>query len=370
MGRRRCRWQALDRYSPLFSVRIPRCNSNGTVVKSLSQRWDKWQFAERFYELRNRARYAPPRHELSWPIFPARSDVRLELPRVLEWPRAREAFGSLLESIVRLGHATTADIPQPYTGVILCQAVVGTETHPFVIDYSDYCNEINAQALDRCAIYFKLQFRTGGYGDDIRIVPGGFTALGPYLYRYLGSIRASSAGSKPEPRVMGRFGFRFNETYRRKALSILQMEGLGTTEELFSKVRYSAYLRESAQVALAIDLPGNGPFCHRLVELLGTGCCVVAPEYATELHVALQPNIHYARVEPDLSDLASVCKRLLSDDAERDHIVRAGQDFFEKYLHADQLAAYYVNSIWRAAGVTTVTNQSDAVHMNTRRVMD
>jgi spore maturation protein CgeB len=55
--------------------------------------------------------------------------------------------------------------------------------------------------------------------------------------------------------------------------------------------------------------------------------------------------MHYVAVKDDLSDLVDVCRYYLSREAERAEIARSGRDFFDRYLHCDQLAAYYLRTV-------------------------
>jgi Glycosyl transferases group 1 len=98
------------------------------------------------------------------------------------------------------------------------------------------------------------------------------------------------------------------------------------------KVRFDESLREVARSKVCIDLPGNGPFCYRLIDYLAIGSCVVARRHETVLHVPLvdRRDIVYAR--PDLSDLAELCEYYVKHDAEREEIARNSRKFFDRYL--------------------------------------
>jgi spore maturation protein CgeB len=110
-------------------------------------------------------------------------------------------------------------------------------------------------------------------------------------------------------------------------------------------VRYSRFLEEVASARLCLHLPGNGPFTHRIGEFLGLGRCMVSLRFTTALHVPLEAGVHYVAIADDLSDLVDKCRYYLRHDDEREQIARRGQDFFDRYLHSDQLASYYVRSI-------------------------
>jgi hypothetical protein len=210
-----------------------------------------------------------------------------------------------------------------------------------VLDYSDKPEQISEESLNICDLYFKLQFLRGGYGDP-RIVPGGFTTAGDAYYRYLKDLRALAVRSKSRA-IEARFGFRFEENLRNKALQILQKDPRIRFERQTNKLRYSTFLKEAAISKVCLDLPGNGPFCHRLVEFLGMGSCVVAPHHITALHVELVPHQHFLPIAPDLSDLADVVSLALENSPLKQRIVENSLKFFDRFLHADQVAAYWLS---------------------------
>ena len=111
------------------------------------------------------------------------------------------------------------------------------------------------------------------------------------------------------------------------------------------KVRYSRFLREAASARLCLHLPGNGPFTHRVAEFLGVGACMISPRFTTQLHVPLEPGVHYIAVADDLSDLIDKCRYYLAREEERERIASAGREFFDRYLQCDQLAGYHVRCI-------------------------
>jgi hypothetical protein len=301
----------------------------------------------RLYEILHRLQKpAQPALPLTWTEPAETRGLLIRFPRYLEWEQARQAFGSLFDSLARVGPFEETGIAQRHPGVILCQAVHRARSLSFTIDYFDHPDYINTDALAQSAVYFKLQFLKSGY-DDARIVPGGFSALGSRLFSCLSDLRRR-ADSEKRTSVLARFGFRFNAERRRDALERLGAAGLGSHSQLFDKVRYSAYLREAASASICMDLPGNGPFCHRLVELMAIGCCIVAPEYTTGLPVPLVENVHYVPVAGDFANLVDTCEELLDDPARRGALARAARCYFDRYLHPDQLARYWRVCIGKA----------------------
>jgi hypothetical protein len=288
------------------------------------------------FDLAGRLREIPYRlraeHHLSTPI----ADVSIAWPRVYEWPPCGQVVVTLRDALSRAARLAHEDIPQVHKGVIIFRC----DAHQIVLDYSDYHNFVNEDALQPCDLYIKLQYRSEGYAD-LRIVPGGYPVTAKDFYRFYLPFR-HWGNRRLDWDIVGRFGYTFQEQIRRKAGEILNsVPGFSGT----GKVRYSRFLREVASSKLALHMPGNGPFTHRVAEFLGLGTCMLSQRFATELHVPLLPGVHYVEIASDLSDLMERIFYYLAHDAERNAIARAGREYFDKYLHADHLAAYYLRRI-------------------------
>ena len=121
------------------------------------------------------------------------------------------------------------------------------------------------------------------------------------------------------------------------------------------RVRHGQSLREVAQAKICIDLPGNGDFCFRLIDYLAIGACIIGPAHRTVMHVPLVDREHLVHCEPDLSDLVSLCKRYLQDDDERRRMTSNARSYFDRYLHRDQLSAYYLHIALERAKETHLT---------------
>ncbi len=292
-------------------------------------------------------RLAPAHRRALPPTWPISEEDRAHPPALADIAPERR-FGDSgcetcagLEQLVRV--VPTA-LPRRSPHVVEGRLVYDGQPHEFVIDYCDYHDSIETAALDPAVVYFKMQYRRGGYGDE-RIVPGGYVNASMPLYRYLRRLRRLKDHAPAQHEVYGRFGLVFAAEVRQKAVAMLheqtQFRFTGSTRI----VRYGQSLREMARSKIGIDLPGNGPFCFRLVDYLAVGTCIVGPPHHAQMPVPLVDREHLYFCAEDLSDLLDLCRRLLADDAERARITRNARDYFDRYLHRDQLARYYLRTM-------------------------
>jgi hypothetical protein len=164
------------------------------------------------------------------------------------------------------------------------------------------------------------------------------------IYWYLPYLRALRDRHDYSYDVYGRFGMRFAADVRSRAMTLLReqsrfrFEGGGTT------VSRAAFLKEIARARVCIDLPGNGDFCHRLVSYLAVGSCVVGARPGNRLHVPLEDGTHVSWAQEDLGDLVDLCAYYLEDDDARERMAMESRRFFDRYLHPDSLAVYYLRT--------------------------
>jgi hypothetical protein len=284
---------------------------------------------------------------LSWPLDPsmvARAEVRW--PTTYEHARA----GSRLERILRdplatLVRTVPAQIPQPHQGIVVIRVEIAGSTHDVVIDYWDYTH-INEDAERQCSLYFKVNHRREGYASK-KVVPGGYFQPRPQLLRFLHRLRSLRERRDFSFDVYGRFSLQFAPEIRSAAVDLLLHQQRFRYAGGLKKVRYTEYLREVARAKVAVDLPGNGPFCYRLIDYLAIGTCVVARRHDAVLHVPLVDRQHIVYAEPDLSDLVELCDYYVRHDDEREAIARQSRVFFDRYLAWRQLAAYYLYTCLR-----------------------
>jgi hypothetical protein len=268
------------------------------------------------------------------------SRITIVWPTTYQWPACDVIVHTIRDGFARYGVLRFAETAQPHTGVIMLGGVVDGHAHKIALDYSDYHDFINEAALAASSLYIKMQFRREGYTDS-RIVRGGYTVTGREFYRYYVPFRRG----RRRLGVLGRFGYTFQGDFRRKAVSLLaaaaDIDFVGSE----GKVRYSRFLREAATARMSLHMPGNGSFTHRVAEFLGLGTCMLSSRFATDLHIPLQPGVHYVEFSHDLSDLVETVRYYLRHDEERERIAKAGQAFFDRYLHREQLVAYYLRTI-------------------------
>ena len=279
----------------------------------------------------------------SWPLDRERlSRAVVRWPSSYEWPPSAKWVDPLREGLRKHVTVESAPIAQTEQGVVALELVLDGHAHVVTVDYHDL-PALNARSVERSAVYFKMQHARGGY-DAPQVVPGGFVPANSGLYRFAVGARALRDRRGFAYDVYGRFGLEFARDVRRRAVEMLRAQQRFRFEGSLHTVRYSHYLREVALSKVCIDLPGNGDFCFRLVDYFGVGACVVGPRHGTRLHVDLVDREHIVYAADDLSDLVDLCERYLRDDEERERLCRNAREFFDRYLHRDQLAAYYLST--------------------------
>lgn len=288
---------------------------------------------------------------IGWPVEPPGSGTRFWADQILSGLRANGARIEL------------RDIPQhrsPPFQILVAEIDDGQETHTIAFDFDDR-PEIVEPIAERVLLYLKAQYATGGY-RQASVVPGGYHLANNLAYRYLPLLRAIRSRRPFRYDVYGRFGLRYGGAeIRRRAFELLSArEDFLYEGSLFrypggpDDYPYRRYLFEIPRAKVCVDLPGRGDLCNRLIDYLAVGACVVGPPPDVRLPIRLVDGVHLVHCAPDLSDLGDICAELVSDDDERERIARNGRDFFDRYLHRRQLAAYYLTQIVHA----TATNAS------------
>ncbi len=217
-----------------------------------------------------------------------------------------------------------------------------------------------------------MQFRNGGY-EDSRITPGLYVpSAGLDMYHFLPRLRRiRDDSSQVRFDVYGRFGmyrprestsgnpgdssWRVIETrakdVRARAINILETQYRSRYLGGGKLLALTRSLCEVARSKVVIDLPGRGPLCHRLVDYLSIGSCIVAYPHGATLHPPLVPGKHIVYCRPDFSDLVEICHYYLTHDQEREAMVQASRDYFDTYLHRDCISAYYLECLASRLGL-------------------
>lgn len=279
----------------------------------------------------------------AWRIEPEElEDVTIRWPSRYEWPPMRIWVEGLLYGFRERAKVELADIAQGYRGTMLFQFVVGGKAHDVAVDFSDYPDVVE-ECARRCPVYFKMQHLREGYGMN-HVLPGGYVPDGRKTYFHLASLRSLRDRTEPAFDVYGRFGLEFAKEVRRSAVGILAGQKRFRFEGGLAKVGYVEFLREIARSKICIDLPGEGNFCHRLINYFAVGACVIGPPHTNILNAPLTDRRHIAYTKEDLSDLVELCVYYLENDRAREEMCLESRRFFDLYLHKDNLAAYYLRS--------------------------
>jgi hypothetical protein len=233
-----------------------------------------------------------------------------------------------------------ADIDQPFERVLIAHLVIGGRTHRIAIDYSD-SPELSPAAAASTSLFFKLQHKREGYGLD-NVLPGGFVPNSERLYAYLPLVRRSRAARRFTFDAYGSFSAGYASRIRAQAIDALTTQRQFAFGGGWTVVRYSGFLSRVAHSKVCIDLPGNGPFCFRLIDYLAVGSCIVGPPHGTVLHVPLVDGEHVVYTEPSLSNLVELTAELVADEPRRERLAHNARNFFDRFLDARQLTAYYL----------------------------
>jgi hypothetical protein len=266
-------------------------------------------------------------------------------PTRYEWRNAGTWVQPVRQGLSGFTRVESRRLAQPYKGLVLFEvAYPGMEPVSVALDYYDY-TFVNEECLAQVGAYFKMQYLSGGYGDE-RVVPGGYVASDSSMYDCYCRLRAL-AQRGPRVDVYGRFGTLFGAELRRSAVERLRADERFSYGGGTSLVSHMRSMREAARASVCVDLPGNGPLCHRLIDYLAIGACIVAPRHPAILHSRLREGENIAYCREDLSDLEDVCARYAADAQARERISAGAARFFDEHLTRPRLAAYYLTTLER-----------------------
>lgn len=272
------------------------------------------------------------------------ADVRIRWPRVTRPDYVGRMLAPVRRAMSRQVRVELADIEQPVSSVILVELRDGSTSYPVAMDVHDFSSFRDEDLVRRCLVYFKMQHRREGY-DFPQVVPGGHVTDKGTLYWYLRYLRDLRDRKDFSCDVYGRFGLRFNAELRRRAVEVLTEQQRFVFHGGFEFVPRATFLKDIARARVFIDLPGQADaFSLRLLSGLAVGACLVGPRPKNVLHVPLVDRVHVAWTRDDQSDLLDVCEYYLDNDAAREQMVTQARRFFDRYLHADSLASYYLHT--------------------------
>jgi hypothetical protein len=289
-----------------------------------------------------------PGRPLTWPL-PAdpQAPIRVRWPGAYGWPNAAGWAEPIRRGLGVHADLQAAELTQPLGNVVRFEIGLGRESLTAILDYDDSM-ELNA-SVDASDLYFKLQYRRGGYGSA-HVVPGGYVSKQPALYRYAKRWRELRERSSPRHDVLGRFGLHWAREIRSRALMLLGEQDRFDFEGGTRALWWGEYMDELVTARVCLDLPGNGELCYRLVEYLAVGACIIGPELEAELPVPLVSSVELVRVPRDLAGLVDGCERLLADEALRARLGHAAAEYFDRHLALEQLGAYYLHCAGRTLG--------------------
>ena len=269
---------------------------------------------------------------------------------VIRWPRVTRPavvgrmLAPLRRAIGRYVRLEVADIPQPVSSVVLTEFLNGSKAHTVALDFHDFPTFRDEELVKSCLVYFKAQYRRGGYAFP-QVVPGGHMTDKGTIYWYLRYLRELRDRQDFACDAYGRFGLRFNAELRRRAVEALSTQRRFDFRGGFDSVSRATFLKEIAQSRVCIDLPGQADAIScRLISCLAIGACIVGPRPKNELNAQLVDRVHVAWTRDDQSDLVDLCEYYIENDDAREKMASEARRFFDQHLHADSLAAYYINT--------------------------
>jgi hypothetical protein len=271
------------------------------------------------------------------------SGLKVFWPSARHRPRAKPWLDPIKAGLAR--HASLENVDQNAgrnRHLVYVRVDVEGVMRRIAVDISDHqtVDPTDAAEVD---LYFKMQYHRNGYGIP-NVMPGGYVPRSMEVYRYLRYLRAIRHRRSFDHDVSGRFGPDFAIDQREKAINLLRTQTKFRYTGGLSKLRYSEYLQEIARSKVCIDLPGNGPFCFRLIEYMAVGACIIAYPHEAGLTAPLVDGTHIVYMREDMSDLRDLCMYYLENEAERERLRRNSQLYFDRHLHYEALAGYYLST--------------------------
>ncbi len=287
----------------------------------------------------------PPAPDCAWQVEPNElADVHIVWPRTLQWPYAWGWVEPLFHGFRSRVPVTVANIPQPFESTVVIEFHRGNLCHRVAINCSDYPNLTHYQSGSGLELEFKMQYLRGGYGKR-QIVPGGYVPNAMLIDWYARRPQRERDQQRFQWDAYGRFGTKFGTAVRARAIQMLQDQHRVQFFGGHGTVSFRKFLREISQARVCIDLPGNGPFCFRLVNYLAVGACIVSPPHLTTMPVPLLDRQHIIYTKPDMSDLVDLCEHYTHDHDAREAIASQARQYYRKHLYWRSLSTYYLRTM-------------------------
>lgn len=263
-------------------------------------------------------------------------------PNSYGWAITQKWMVSLLYEFQRNFEVRFKELPH-YAQVVIFEVEAGGVTYPIAIDRVD-SQTLNESVARNISLYFKMQYRTEGYEFE-NVVPGGFVPADLKIYLHLQKLRALRDHQGFLYDAYGRFGRNFAKSVRGKAVDILNSQDQFSYHGGLGRVCYVESLREAARSKVCVDLPGNGPFCFRLIDYMAIGACIVAYPHHSQFPVPLRDRFNIVYCKEDMSDLNELCAYYASNSQEREAIAQNSRAYFDEYLCKERLALHYIEQI-------------------------
>jgi hypothetical protein len=287
-----------------------------------------------------------PAPDVPWKLErPELEELSIHWPKALEWEFAVGWVEPLFNGFRARVPVKVVDFPpQNLEGTTVIEVHRGKRVYRVGLNCSDYPDIVHLGKDGALDLEFKMQFRKTGYGNP-GIVPGGFIANSMLVDWYARAPSRERDRQRFKWDVYGRFGRSFATEVRSRAVSMLESQRRFRFYGGLHKVSFPKFLREVAQSRVCIDLPGNGPFCFRLVNYFAVGACVVSPPHATVMPVPLIDRRHIVYTKPDMSDLVDLCEHYVHDAPAREAIRREAREYYRRHLYWRSLSDYYLRTM-------------------------
>jgi hypothetical protein len=291
----------------------------------------------------------PPAADRAWIVDAKELEgVTVRWPTVLEWPSGWLWVEPLFHGFRSRVRVKLCDIPQRLDGAVVVEFCRGERVYRVAINFKDYPDLTHLDktpgAPEPLDLEFKMQFQGGGYGVP-NIVPGGFVSDSVLVDWYARKPRRERDRKRFSWDVYGRFGLNFATAVRTPAITALTNQSRFRFFGGGGKVRYPEFLNEVAHSRVCLDLPGNGPFCFRLVNYMAVGACIVSVPHSTVMPVPMEDRKHIIYTRPDMSDLVDICEYYVNNESGREAAVQASRDYYRRYLYWRSLSDYYLRTM-------------------------